>query len=110
MDTPLIDKLLETVCAQEASELHLAVGSQPVIHIHGQLHTLATKVLDPGDIVSLMKSITPERCQQEVRDVGRTDFGFAFAEEARFRVAVSKESGNIGLVLHASPRKFHQKR
>ena len=49
MDTLLIDKLLETVCTQEASELHLAVGSQPVIHLHGQMQSLATKVLDPGD-------------------------------------------------------------
>jgi twitching motility protein PilT len=104
MNTLLIDKLLETVCTQESSELHLAVGSQPVIHLHGQMQPLATKVLDRGDTVALMKSITPERCQQELRDVGRTDFGFAFGEMARFRVAVSSERVNIGLVVHRIPR------
>jgi twitching motility protein PilT len=103
MDTLLIDKLLESVCTQETSELHLAVGSQPVIHLHGQIYPLATKVLDPGDTVALMKSITPERCRQELQDVGRTGFGFAFAERARFRVVVSKERGNIGLVVHRIP-------
>jgi twitching motility protein PilT len=103
MDTLLIDKLLQSICSQEASELHLAVGSQPVIHLNGQVHPLATKILDSGDTVALMKSITPERCQQELRDVGRTEFGFAFAERARFRVVVSKERGNIGLVVHHIP-------
>jgi twitching motility protein PilT len=103
MDTLLIDKLLESVCTQEASELYLAVGSQPVIHLHGQVQSLATRVLDPDDTMALMKSITPERCQQEVQDVGRADFGFAFAERARFRVVVSKERGSIGLVVHRIP-------
>ena len=29
MGTLLIDKLLQTVCSQKASDLHLTVGSQP---------------------------------------------------------------------------------
>ena len=36
MDTPLIDELLQTVCTQKASALHLAVGSHPVIVLQGQ--------------------------------------------------------------------------
>ena len=91
MDTLHIDEWLRTVCTRGASDLHLAVGSQPVMHLHGQAHPIATKVLDPADTLALMKGITPERCQQELREVGRTDFGFAFGEEARFRVAVSEQ-------------------
>ena len=53
-----------------------------------------------------MKSITPERCQQELQEVGGTDFGFAFGEMARFRVAVFKQRGNIGLVLRRIPNEF----
>ena len=40
-----------------------------------------------------MKSITPERNQQELQERGGTDFGFAFGDKARFRVAVFKQRG-----------------
>ncbi len=53
-----------------------------------------------------MKSITPERCQQELQEVGGTDFGFAFGEMARFRVAIFKQRGNVGLVLRRIPNEF----
>jgi twitching motility protein PilT len=103
MENLRIDEWLQMVCTREASDLHLAVGSQPVMHLHGQAHPMATEVLDPADTLALMKTITPERCQQDLREFGRTDFGFAFGEEARFRVAVSEQHGNIGLVLQRIP-------
>src|SRR5918994_2032664 len=106
MGTLLIDKLLQTVCTQRASDLHLTVGSQPMMTLHGHMRPLATKVLEPADTSALMKSITPERCQQELQEVGGTDFGFAFGEMARFRVAVFKQRGNIGLVLRRVPNEF----
>jgi twitching motility protein PilT len=106
MGTLLIDKLLQTVCSQKASDLHLAVGSQPIIRLHGHMRPLATKVLEPADTVSLMKSITPERCQQELQECGGTDFGFAFGDMARFRVAVFKQRTHVGLVLRRIPNEF----
>ncbi|MDE2508389.1 MAG: Flp pilus assembly complex ATPase component TadA, partial [Planctomycetota bacterium] len=106
MGTLLIDKLLTTVCTQKASDLHLTVGSQPMLRLHGHMRPLATKVLEPADTVSLMKSITPERCQQELQEVGGCDFGFAFGDLGRFRVAVFKQRGNVGLVLRRIPNEF----
>ena len=99
MGTLLIDKLLQTVVTQKASDLHLTVGSQPMLRLGGHLRPLQTKVLEKADTDALMKSITPERCQQELQEVGGTDFGFAFGEMARFRVAIFRHRGNIGLVI-----------
>jgi twitching motility protein PilT len=53
-----------------------------------------------------MKSITPERNQQELQEKGGTDFGFAFGDKARFRVAVFKQRGQIGMVLRRVPNEF----
>src|SRR5919112_4470892 len=106
MGTLLIDKLLQTVCTQKASDLHLTVGSQPMLRLHGHMRPLATKVLEASDTSALMKSITPERCQQELQEVGGCDFGFAFGDMARYRVAVFKQRGNIGLVLRRIPNEF----
>jgi twitching motility protein PilT len=106
MGTLLIDKLLQTVVTQKASDLHLTVGSQPMLRLGGHLRPLATKVLESSDTSALMKSITPERCQQELQEVGGTDFGFAFGDMARFRVAIYKQRGSIGLVLRRVPNEF----
>ncbi|GHT40168.1 twitching motility protein PilT [Planctomycetales bacterium] len=103
MSTILVDKLLETVVVRGASDLHIAVGQPPVLRLHGRLVKLETKVLEPEDTVSLMKSITPERCQAELQQSGTTDFGFAFGDKARFRVSVFKQRGNTGIVLRQIP-------
>jgi len=50
-----------------------------------------------------MKSITPEHRQQELQEVGSTDFGFAFEGKARFRVAAFRQQGQICVVLRLIP-------
>ena len=106
MSTILIDRLLETVVVRNASDLHIAVGQPPVLRLHGRLVKLETKVLEPADTTSLMKSITPERCQQELQEKGGADFGFAYGDKARFRVSIFKQKGNTGMVLRQIPNKL----
>ncbi|MBN2581152.1 MAG: type IV pilus twitching motility protein PilT [Pirellulales bacterium] len=102
----LVDKLLQTVVNRNASDLHLAVGQPPVIRHDGRLVRLETKVLSAEDTMALMKSITPERCQQELQECGGSDFGFAFGDQARFRVSIFKQKGVVGLVLRQIPQKL----
>jgi len=101
-----IDKLLETVVREKVSDLHLTVGQPPVVRSGGRMVHLQTKTLTKEDTTALMKSITPERNQQELQEVGGTDFGFAFGDHARFRVAVFKQRGMIGMVLRRIPNEF----
>src|SRR5688572_1347877 len=103
MATIQIDRLLETCVRRGASDLHLAVGKPPVLRLHGHMRELQTKVLDPEDTMALMKAITPERIQQEFEETGSGDFGFAYGEEARFRVAIFKQKGFASLVLRRIP-------
>ncbi|MEX2559509.1 MAG: PilT/PilU family type 4a pilus ATPase [Pirellulales bacterium] len=91
---------------QGASDLHISVGQPPVVRLHGRMRRLETKVLTAEDTVALMKSITPDRCQTELQEVGGTDFGFAFGSAARFRVSVMKQKGNVGIVLRQIPNTF----
>jgi len=101
-----IDKLLETVVRQKISDLHITTGQPPVVRQDGRMKRLDTKSLEPDDTVALMKSITPERNQQELQEIGGTDFGFAFGDKARFRVAVFKQRGHVALVLRRIPNEF----
>lgn len=106
MATIQIDRLLETCVRRGASDLHLAVGRPPTLRLNGHLRELQTKVLEGEDTMALMKSITPERIQQEFEEEGSGDFGFAYGEEARFRVAIFKQKGFCSLVLRKIPNKI----
>jgi len=98
-----IDRLLDACIKMGGSDLHIVVGRPPVLRISGRLRSLNTKVLDSDDTTSLMKSITPERNQQELQEMGSTDYGFAFGDAGRFRTAVFKQRGYISMVLRLIP-------
>ena len=101
-----IDRLLETVVRENASDLHLTTGQPPVIRSGGHMVRLETKTLNADDMIGLMKSVTPERNQQDIQEEGQTDFGFAFGDKARFRANVFKQRGDIAMVLRRIPSEF----
>jgi len=112
MSTFHIDRLLDTVIKQEASDLHLTVGKPPSVRMRGRLIELKTRKLEPADTASLMKAITPERSQNELQEEGGSDFGFAYGDQtdednsARFRVSIFKQKGSVALVLRRIPNKL----
>ncbi|MGD9691970.1 MAG: type IV pilus twitching motility protein PilT [Phycisphaerales bacterium] len=106
MSTIQIDRLLDTVIKLGAADLHLTVGRPPTLRLHGGLKNLQTKVLDSDDMVSLMKSITPERNQQEIQEAGGTDFGFAYGTQARFRVSIFRQRGDLAIVCRQIPSRL----
>lgn len=101
-----IDRVLETCIKQGASDIHLVVGRPPVLRMHGGMRSLDTKVLEEEDTVALMKSITPDRNQQELQEEGTTDFGFAFGDYGRFRVSVFRQRGKLSMVLRLIPNQL----
>jgi twitching motility protein PilT len=112
MSAMQIDRLLDTVIKQEASDLHLTVGKPPTVRLSGRLVELKTKSLEPEDTTALMKAISPERAQNELQEEGGSDFGFAYGPQddpersARFRVSIFRQKGNIALVLRRIPNKL----
>ena len=53
-----------------------------------------------------MKSITPDRCQQELQAVGGPTLVLPLAIMARFRVSIFKQRGNVAMVLRQIPNKL----
>ncbi len=106
MATVHIDRLLETCIRVGASDIHIHTNRPPVLRVDGRLRSLETKSLEPEDTMALMKSVTPERNQQELQEEGGTDYGFAFGDKGRFRVSVFRQKGNISMVLRLIPSKI----
>jgi len=98
-----MEKLLAAAVKQHVEDIILTVGLPPNFRLYGQFESLPTKVLEPEDTVALMKSITPERHQQELQEEGSTDFGFSYKDQTRFRVAAFRQNGYICVVLRLIP-------
>ena len=101
-----LSKLLELVTSKGASDLHLAVGIPPTLRLHGRLRPLNVPPLTPEDTVGFMRSLASDRGQRELKEKGSTDFGFAFENKGRFRVAIFMQKGQTGLTLRLIPSKL----
>ncbi len=101
-----MNDLLNLVVDEGASDLHLQVGQPPTLRTGGSMVPVDGPNLTPTDTEELMRSITSEGHQQQVKTAGGTDFGFAFQDQARFRVSVMKAKGNYGMVLRQIPHKL----
>ena len=95
--------LLQLVVDEGVSDLHIEVGIPPVVRLHGEMTPLDADILDAEDTERLVRSITTEAQMEQIRQNGGTDFGFAFGDQARFRVSAFKQKGVYGIVMRQIP-------
>ena len=98
--------LLQLVVDEGVSDLHIEVGAPPCVRLHGDMTPLDLPLLTPEDTENLMKSIASPAHIQAIAEKGGADFGFAFGDQARFRVSAFKQKGCIGMVLRQIPNKL----
>ena len=101
-----MEDLMQAACDNGASDIHIAVGNPPLLRVHGELEKLDMEPLQPEDTELLMRSIATEAQIESVQNNGGSDFGYAFQDQARFRVSVYKQKGLIGIVLRLIPNKM----
>jgi len=102
----VLNDLMQLVVDENASDLHLAVGSPPVLRINGNMVPIEGEILEPADTERLMREITDEDHLKRMEETGGSDFGFSFGEQARFRVSVFRQKGHYGIVMRQIPSKL----
>jgi twitching motility protein PilT len=98
-----VDKLLRIMVDKKASDLHLAVGSPPMIRVDGDLERLKWRTLTEEEYESLLVPIAPEKPLREWRATGDTDFAYAMGDIARFRVNLFRQEHGSAAVLRMIP-------
>lgn len=99
-----MSELLQLCVDEGASDLHITTNSPPLLRLSGSLQPIDSAPLTGDDTERLMKSITSPDHQQRLREQGGSDFGFSFGDQARFRVSIFKQKGNVGVVLRQIPK------
>jgi twitching motility protein PilT len=106
--THAIDALFHAQVAAGASDLHLCVGSPPLVRKDGHMQPLdpAAAPLTQDDIESLLAPIMPEKNRKEFGVRHDTDFAYEIAELARFRANAFFDRNGPGGVFRVIPSKI----
>lgn len=99
-----IDDLLQIMIEQQASDLHIKVGSPPGVRIHGELLPIeGVPPLTPDDAEQLITSIMEDRHKKEFAETKELDFAYSFSDLYRFRVNVFMQRQAMSAVLRTIP-------
>jgi len=99
-----IDDLLVTATAHFASDLHLKVGSFPVMRIGGELHPVADAPrLSPEDTLDMAFSMMTNRQKQKLKEVSEVDIAYSVKGLGRFRANIFQQRGSVSIVLRVIP-------
>src|SRR4029077_4944649 len=87
LTTEPIDALFRGMVERGASDLHLSVGSPPIIRKDGRMQTLVEGAapLTPDAILALLLPVLPEQNKKEFRERHDSDFPYDLKGTARFR-------------------------
>jgi twitching motility protein PilT len=99
-----IEDLLEQMAALGASDLHLTVGSEPVMRVNGRLDRVpGTQRLSPEDVQRLVYRIISSEQQKELENRRQIDISYSLPGVARFRVNIYSQRESLAAAFRLVP-------
>lgn len=98
-----IHKLLKSVVAYKASDLHLVSRSEPQIRIDGRLVALNLPVLDGKEIEEMSYSLLTEKQKKMFEEHNELDFSIVIPDIGRFRANYYKTMDDIACAFRIIP-------
>ena len=102
-----INELLRTAVASGASDLHLKVGSYPMMRVSGTLVVASEeKRLDKVDTEAMADLLFSADQREKFRRQQEVDLAYSVPGMGRFRCNVFQQRGTVGLVLRVIPTRI----
>ena len=102
-----IDELLASIEALQASDLHIAAGSRPLVRVNGVLGPLEdTPELTAAETQPLLYRILTTEQQKRLEVERQIDISYAISGIGRFRVNVFFQRGAVGAAFRLIPHKI----
>jgi twitching motility protein PilT len=99
--------LLKIAVERKASDIHIKVGSPPVLRIDDKLVPLMELPrLGQDIVVGMAASIMNPKQREKFKDRCEVDLAYSLPGMGRFRVNVFQQRGTVGLVLRVIPIKI----
>lgn len=102
-----INELLKVAIQRGASDLHLKVGSPPVLRIDGVLTPMVEeKRVTQEDAISIAFGIMNSSQKEKFKEKNELDLAYSVPGLGRFRVNIFQQRSTIGIVLRTIPVKI----
>lgn len=92
-------KLLKQSININASDIHITVGTNPVVRVKGRFVRLSDDILTKEDTKSMVLEIAGEERFKTIEQLGELDFSVSLEDGTRFRVNAYKQKGNYTLAI-----------
>lgn len=102
---PRIDAFLKIMQKNNASDLHISAGSEPVLRIHGILERAQYKKLTEGEVRLVLYELMTDRQIEHLEEFGEIDFAYSLPEVARFRINVFKKHPGLSAAFRIIPNR-----
>ena len=101
-----IEDILRLTVEAGASDLHLTVGTPPVLRIHGQLVRLETRALFAEDTENIATELANGDQIHKLRTEGSVDFAMTSAGRNRFRISLYRQKRTTAIALRLLPQRM----
>ncbi len=101
--TNRIDRFLAILPKRNGSDLHLSVGSPPIVRIDGELERMRYRILTEGDFFNLVGPIAPPRIWEAFQETGDVDFAYQMGEAGALPREPLPAGTRLGRRLPADP-------
>ncbi len=99
-----VNDLLKIAVDAGASDLHLKVGSYPMMRVRGDLvPAVEDKRLDHEDVVAMSAAVMSTSQRQRFKEAQEVDLAYSVPGLGRFRCNIFQQRGTVGLVLRVIP-------
>ena len=99
--------LLKKAAESNASDLHIKVGSPPVLRIDGELTPLISeKRVSPEDVLKIVYSVLTNEQKDSFKREKDIDFAYGVPGVGRFRCNVFVQRGSLGIVFRVIPTRI----
>ncbi len=102
----VISELLVQAVETGASDLHVTVGSPPVLRVNGQLQMMNMPPMSVEDTYHMVKDLLAEQQWASLETVGQFDFSYSIPSVSRFRVNAYRQRGCYSISARVVPTKI----
>src|SRR5262245_62575187 len=99
-----VNDLLKIAVEAGASDLHLKVGSYPMMRVRSVLLPAnEQKKLDHDDLMAMSAAVMSTSQRQKFKESQEVDLAYSVPGLGRFRCNIFQQRGTVGLVLRVIP-------
>src|SRR3982074_1570796 len=99
-----VNDLLKVAVESGASDLHLKVGTFPMMRVRGTLVPASEeKKLDHEDVIAMSAAIMSTTQRQKFKETQEVDLAYSAAGLGRCRCTIFQQRGTVGMVLRVIP-------